>query len=267
MLFWNFIIILILVALNGFFVSVEFAAVTSRRAKIELLAESGNGPAQVVKTWLENPAARDRLIAGSQLGITIVSLALGSAGEKAFEGLLAPYFDSLVLPVKYTSLAPLLAVLPLIFSLLIVTSLHVVLGEQVPKVAALHNPEGFAMLAARPMQLFTRVFKWFIDILDWATRQILTTIGLKMAGEHAVAHLFASAAFDHPAPADILFLDDSVYAWRILDEYAISAYWVGKYEESLRANDRLLAEGKLPATERPRVEKNRAFCLGKLGPR
>ena len=88
----------------------------------------------------------------------------------------------------------------------------------------------------------------------------------RVAGEHAVAHLFASAAVDHPAPTDILFLDDSVYAWRILDEYAISAYWVGKYEESLRANDRLLAEGKLPATERLRIEKNRAFSVGKLRP-
>jgi glycosyltransferase involved in cell wall biosynthesis len=88
----------------------------------------------------------------------------------------------------------------------------------------------------------------------------------RVAQEHALAHLFASAAVDRPAPGDILFLDDSVYAWRALDEYAISAYWVGKYEESLRANDRLLTEGKLPATERARIEQNRAFCLGKLRP-
>jgi glycosyltransferase involved in cell wall biosynthesis len=87
----------------------------------------------------------------------------------------------------------------------------------------------------------------------------------RVAGEHALAHLFAAAALDRPAPNDILFLDDSVYAWRALDEYAISAYWVGKYEESLRANERLLDEGKLPAAERARIEKNRAFCVGKLG--
>ena len=85
-LFWSFLLILLLVLLNGFFVSVEFAAVTSRRARIDMLAESGNPSAKIVKTWLENPAARDRLIAASQLGITLVSLALGAVGENTFEG-------------------------------------------------------------------------------------------------------------------------------------------------------------------------------------
>ena len=56
-LFWSFLLILLLVLLNGFFVSVEFAAVTSRRARIDLLAESGNLSANIVRTWLENPAA------------------------------------------------------------------------------------------------------------------------------------------------------------------------------------------------------------------
>lgn len=186
MLFWNFIIILVLIALNGFFVSVEFAAVTSRKSKIELLAEQGNQSAQIVKRWLEYPAGRDRLIAASQLGITVVSLALGSAGEKAFESMLAPYFDGMVLPENLANLTPLLTALPLTISLIIITSLHVVLGEQVPKVAALHNPEGFALLSARPMQIFTQVFKWFINLLDWITRMILSIIGLKMVGEHAL---------------------------------------------------------------------------------
>lgn len=188
MLFWNFIIIFILIALNGFFVSVEFAAVTSRKTKIEMLAEQGNQTAQIVKRWLENSAGRDRLIAASQLGITVVSLALGSAGEKAFEAMLAPYFEGLVLPQYLANLAPVLSALPLTISLIIITSLHVVLGEQVPKVAALHNPEGFALLAARPMQLFTRIFKWFINLLDWITRQILSVVGLKMVGEHALVY-------------------------------------------------------------------------------
>ena len=83
-------------------------------------------------------------------------------------------------------------------------------------------------------------------------------------GKYAVAHLYAAAAFDRPVPSDILFLDESVYAWRILDEYAVSAYWLGKFDESLRVNDRLLTEGKLPESERARIEKNRDFCIAKL---
>jgi CBS domain containing-hemolysin-like protein len=175
---------LILVALNGFFVSVEFAAISSRRARIDVLAGGGNASARIVKGWLESPAARDRLIAAAQLGITIASLALGAVGENTFEALMAPLFHSLELPLNMQFLAPLIAALPLIISLIIVTSLHVVLGEQVPKVAALHAPERFALLFAQPMRVFNAVFRWFIDLLDWATRQILKLVGLQMSGEH-----------------------------------------------------------------------------------
>lgn len=188
MIFWNFVLIFVLVALNAFFVSVEFAAVASRRTRIELLAEAGNSPAKIVKSWLENPATRDHLIAASQLGITIVSLALGAVGENAFEAVLEPYFAKLSIPANFQFFAPVLAVLPLVTSLVIVTSIHVVLGEQVPKVATLHQPEKVALIAARPMQAFSRVFKWFIDLLDWATRQILSLMGMKMVGEHSVVY-------------------------------------------------------------------------------
>jgi putative hemolysin len=188
MLLWNFIFILVLVALNAFFVSVEFAAVTSRRARIELLAESESSPAKIVKSWLEYPAKRDRLIAASQLGITMVSLALGAVGENTFQAFLEPYFAQVSLSANFQILEPILAALPLIISLVIVTSIHVVLGEQVPKVATLHNPEKFALFAARPMQAFGQVFKWFIDVLDWATRHILALMGIKMIGEHSVVY-------------------------------------------------------------------------------
>jgi len=188
MLIWNLIAILILVALNAFFVSVEFSAVASRRTRIELLAESGNAPAKIVKSWLENPSARDRLIAASQLGITIVSLALGAVGENTFEALLKPLFATLSLPASFTFLGPILAGLPLAISLVIVTSIHVVFGEQVPKVATLHQPEKIALIAAQPMHAFSLVFKWFIDLLDWATRHILSLAGIKMVGEHTVVY-------------------------------------------------------------------------------
>jgi CBS domain containing-hemolysin-like protein len=184
----DFALIIVLVALNGFFVSVEFAIIASKRSRIDILAEKGNASAQIVRAWLERPATRDRLIAASQLGITIVSLALGAVGENTFERLLEPYFHELGLPPYLQGLTPIIAVLPLVLSLLIVTSLHVIFGEQVPKVATLHNPERFALLTARPMRIFSLLFKWFVDILDWATRQVLALFGLKMVGEHALAY-------------------------------------------------------------------------------
>jgi CBS domain containing-hemolysin-like protein len=188
MFVWNFLLIMLLIALNAFFVSVEFAAVTSRKARIELLAEQGNAAANIVKTWIENPAARDRLIAASQLGITIVSLALGAVGENTFQQLLTPYFNHLSLSPSLQRLTSLLAVLPLVLSLIIITSMHVVLGEQVPKVATLHQPERVAVLAAQPMKAFSIIFKWFIDVLDWATRLVLRLFGLQLVGGHSLIY-------------------------------------------------------------------------------
>jgi glycosyltransferase involved in cell wall biosynthesis len=77
----------------------------------------------------------------------------------------------------------------------------------------------------------------------------------------AQAELFARAALAIPRPPDLLFVDDAVYAWRALDELAISTYYVGKRDEARALNERLLGEGKLPASERTRVEQNLAFCL------
>ena len=98
MIIWDIFVILILIALNGYFVGVEFAIVTSRRTRIDSLAEDGHRGANIVQGWLSNPATRDRVIAAAQLGITIVSLALGAVGENTFEELLAPYFHDMILP-------------------------------------------------------------------------------------------------------------------------------------------------------------------------
>jgi putative hemolysin len=188
MFVWDFLIIILLVALNAFFTSVEFASVASRKSRIQLAAEEGNKAAEIVKNWLEDPKSRARLIAGCQLGITIVSLALGAVGENAFQKLLTPYFDQISIPANLERLTALLAALPLILSLLIITSIHVVLGEQVPKVATLNQPERVALLGAQPMKVFSGIFKWFIDILDWATRLVLRLFGLQMLGSHSLIY-------------------------------------------------------------------------------
>jgi len=82
--------------------------------------------------------------------------------------------------------------------------------------------------------------------------------------EYALAFLFASAAVEIPRPPDIHFLDERVYDWRALDEYAIAAYYVGRYRESIQAADRLLSSGKLPTSERSRVEENRRFGVERV---
>ncbi|HEY3500440.1 MAG TPA: glycosyltransferase [Polyangiaceae bacterium] len=75
----------------------------------------------------------------------------------------------------------------------------------------------------------------------------------------ALAELFARAAVAISRPADILFVDESVYRWRALDELAIASFYVGKTSESFALNQRLLESPELPAHERPRIEKNMSF--------
>jgi tetratricopeptide (TPR) repeat protein len=87
----------------------------------------------------------------------------------------------------------------------------------------------------------------------------------RLRGEHGRAFIFAKAARGLPVPGDILFLDHAAYSWRVLDEYAIAAYWVGQYEESLRVTEELLAAGTLPAAHQERVLRNKQFALEKLG--
>jgi tetratricopeptide (TPR) repeat protein len=84
----------------------------------------------------------------------------------------------------------------------------------------------------------------------------------RLAKQWAQAELFARAAVAIPRPSDILFVDDAVYAWRSLDELAIAAYYVGKRDESRALNERLLSEGRLPASERARIEQNLSYSLG-----
>ncbi|MDX2270704.1 MAG: glycosyltransferase [Cyanobacteriota bacterium] len=87
----------------------------------------------------------------------------------------------------------------------------------------------------------------------------------RQQGEHTLAHLFAAQAMRIPLPPNGLFIDEAVYTWQALDEYAIAAYWVGNYLEAISANQRLLTEGSLPASEQARVQSNLVFCLNAIG--
>ncbi len=178
MSFGQILLIFVLISLNAFFVGVEFAVVASRLTRLELIAPENSRGAVLVRKWLEDDASRDRMIAATQLGITLVSLALGAAGENAFATALNPYFRNIALPPNLIFLKDTLLALPLIISLIIVTSFHVVLGEQVPKVAVLRSPERYALISAPFMQVFISIFRGFIFLLDGATRLILGLYGL-----------------------------------------------------------------------------------------
>ena len=182
--FGQIVLILSLIALNAFFVAVEFSVVASRRSRLDLFGGADSRGASLLQRWLEDEASRERLIAAAQLGITIVSLALGAASKDAIEAALAPALEniSLTLPINLSFLNDAFAALPLLITLGVVTGFHVVLGEQVPKVAVSRDPERFAVASAPFMQLFLALFRGFIAVLDWATHGILTLFGLPANG-------------------------------------------------------------------------------------
>ena len=182
MIIWNILLLILLVLLNAFFVAVEFSAVSSRRSRLDLMADQNSSAMKTVKSWLVNAESRDYMIAACQLGITIVSLALGAVGENTFASILKPLFQEAQLPPGLQFISAILPALPLVISLIIVSAIHVVFGEQVPKVATLRNPEKFAIKAAPYMSLFSRIFKGFINLLNWLTKVVLRVIGTPVDG-------------------------------------------------------------------------------------
>ena len=177
---------LVLVAVNGFFVAIEFALVASQRPKLELLAAEGNRRAEVALA-----AMRDlpRQLAGSQLGITMASLVLGVLGEPAVARLVEPVIEAFGEPPD-----GLVRTVSLIVALAIVTSFHMVLGEMVPKGLALAGPERAALALAGVNRVFVGVFRPVVRLLELLASRIVRIFGMQPAREIATALTAAELA-------------------------------------------------------------------------
>jgi CBS domain containing-hemolysin-like protein len=183
----KFLGVAVLIGLNAFFVSIEFAVVAARRTRVEQLAAQGSSTAKLVLRWVESQEAKDRLIAAAQVGITAASLALGYLGEGAVAGVLEPLIEHA--GIEATGfIGGLLDNSPLIISLAFVTGLHVTLGEQVPKVASLRAPETTAMALARWMAVFNWIARPFIWFLDGVAAAILRLFGMQPIGGHSAIY-------------------------------------------------------------------------------
>ena len=161
-LLYELIAVAALILLNGFFVAAEYGLVTVRRTRIaELAQQEHNRRARAVLTITDSPP---RFIAAMQLGVTLSSLGIGALGEVA----LTRAFD----PVLATAFAVILAYL-------ILTFLHVVIGELVPKAVALRYSERTALTVSAPVRAFFVVFRPLIWLLQGSTELILSAFGLQ----------------------------------------------------------------------------------------
>ena len=123
----------------------------------------------------------DRYLAACQLGITLASLALGAVAEPTIGGLLEPLLHGVL---ESTAISAISGTLGVILAFMIVTTLHIVLGEQAPKVFAIRSPEQVSQLAAYPLELFNKIFAIFILFLDWLTARTLRLFGVNEPPGH-----------------------------------------------------------------------------------
>jgi putative hemolysin len=143
--------VVVLVLLNGFFVAAEFSLVSVRQTRIAELVEKGNTTAEAVQEALKNP---DRVIAATQLGITLASLGLGWIGEPALSHLIEPILNLFPVDMRTGLSHSISAGLAFVM----ITFLHVVVGELAPKSIALQNPERTSLVVARPTLWSERIF-------------------------------------------------------------------------------------------------------------
>jgi CBS domain containing-hemolysin-like protein len=171
----------ILVLTNGFFVATEFAIVSVRRSKLEEAARIGSAAAE---SALEVVRHMDAYLAACQVGITMASLALGWIGEPALAHLIEPPFEAVV-----DEVAPTLShTIAIGISFALITTLHIVVGEQAAKGLALQKTEGTTLFVAPIMRLLYKLLKWPILFLNLLCNALLGLFGMHSAWGEQAAH-------------------------------------------------------------------------------
>ena len=170
-----------LVAVNGFFAAVEFSLVAVRLSRVRQLVEEGRGRAKIV---LDLIGRLDRVVSGVQVGITLTSLGLGALGESTLAALISPAVANI--PGWHT--VALVHAVSLAVAFLLLTFLHVVLGELVPKSISLQRAGVVALLVARPFHWYLESFSPAINLLDGISRWILSGLGFSGRPSHTQVH-------------------------------------------------------------------------------
>jgi len=173
--------VVVLVLLNAFFVAAEFALVGARRTRLEEMALRGDRKAALAQRAIKS---LDRYISATQLGITLASLGLGWIGEPALAGLIQSGLGWL--PGDLTLVAS--HGLAIAIAFIIITGLHIILGELVPKALALLFPERVSTWVAAPLMGFAWVMALPIAVLNGTANRLLRVLGISPPGEHERLH-------------------------------------------------------------------------------
>ena len=171
------LLIPILIAINGYFVAAEFAFVSIRRTRVEEMVNQG---VKGAKRLLAAVTDLDRSVGAAQLGITVASLALGFVSEPALHNLIDLLFNSLNLQLSST----VMHVTSVLLTLSLITYMHVVFGEQMPKIAALQSSEKIGLWTAGPLNVFAIATKPVIRLMNGSSSLFLRLFGYKATDSH-----------------------------------------------------------------------------------
>jgi CBS domain containing-hemolysin-like protein len=163
----------VLVAANGFFVAAEFALVRARQGRVEHMRDEGQKGASLALHEIDRI---DEYLSACQLGITMASLGIGFMGEPAIASLLEEPLGGVFSHGVAVAIA-------IAFAYFVTTSLHITVGEQVPKIYSIVHAEGTARRIARPLYVFRAVFKPFIWLLNTASNWMLRLVGVDARAE------------------------------------------------------------------------------------
>jgi magnesium and cobalt exporter, CNNM family len=180
-IFLQVVFVFLLILLNGFFVASEFALVSVRRTRIEELAKKGNRSAILVKKALQD---LDSFISATQLGITFASIALGWVGEPV----MAQIFEMglHVIPPNIAFISS--HILAGICAFILITFLHIVLGELAPKTIALQRAEKVSQYIIEPLTFFSNLFRPGIWVLTHAGNIVLKILGFHLSTKNQLVH-------------------------------------------------------------------------------
>ncbi len=173
--------VVLLVLLNAFFVAAEFALVGARHTRLEEMAQRGDRKAVLAQRAVKS---LDRYISATQLGITLASLGLGWIGEPALAGLIQSGLDWL--PGQMAAVAS--HGVAIFIAFFIITALHIILGELMPKALALLYPEKVSGWVVAPLMGFAWVMALPIALLNGAANRLLHLMGISRPGEHERLH-------------------------------------------------------------------------------
>jgi CBS domain containing-hemolysin-like protein len=177
----DLLLIIFLILLNAFFVAAEFAIVKVRSSQIDMKINKGSARAKVVKHILSK---MDAYLSATQLGITVASLILGRVGEPYVSSLLLKIFSHFQISISQSALNN----IAFATGIALITVIHMVIGEQVPKTLSIRYSLQTSMLVSFPLRVFYYVFAPFIWMVNIFTRITLRLFGVKISADHEDIH-------------------------------------------------------------------------------